>query len=199
MKRLNPLPHQLLFVDETSKDIRDLARLYGRGAAGQRVYSPYPGRRDRYSACVGLSVTGYVGWGVTQGTYDTEAFLSVMFNTIIPQMKPYPGSRSVLVLDGAVIHKNEELVAAVVNRGCFIVYLPPYSPEFNPIEMTFQLLKAWLKRHQMEWLIDSRQCLERGLAECLTNPGDDLYSSCGYNKDGVEEWYQPIDQYYEQA
>jgi transposase len=63
-------------------------------------------------------------------------------------MNPYPAKHSVLVMDNARIHHNEDLVAAVEDIGCRILYLPPYSPDLNPIETAFSALKSWLKRYR---------------------------------------------------
>jgi len=63
-------------------------------------------------------------------------------------MNPYPAKHSVLVMDNARIHHNEDLVTAVEDIGCRILYLPPYSPDLNPIETAFSALKSWLKRYR---------------------------------------------------
>ena len=57
-------------------------------------------------------------------------------------MKSYPAKHSVLVMDNARIHHNDDLVAAVEEIGGRVLYLPPYSPDFNPIETAFSVLKS---------------------------------------------------------
>jgi transposase len=63
-------------------------------------------------------------------------------------MNPFPGKNSVLVMDNAQIHHDEYLVNLVESVGCKIIYLPPYSPDLNPIETAFSLIKSWLKRYK---------------------------------------------------
>jgi transposase len=63
-------------------------------------------------------------------------------------MNPYPAKHSVLVMDNARIHHDDDLVAAIEDIGGKVLYLPPYSPDFNPIETAFSALKFWLKRHR---------------------------------------------------
>lgn len=63
-------------------------------------------------------------------------------------MNPYPAKHSVLVMDNARIHHDDDLVAAIEDIGGKVLYLPPYSPDFNPIETAFSALKSWLKRHR---------------------------------------------------
>ena len=62
-------------------------------------------------------------------------------------MKPFPESRSVLVLDNCRIHHTDPLVAIVQAAGCLILYLPAYSPDLNPIEESFSTIKAHIRRH----------------------------------------------------
>ena len=69
-------------------------------------------------------------------------------------MNTFPQKNSVLVMDNAQIHHDEYLVNLVESVGCKIIYLPPYSPDFNPIETAFSSIKSWLKRHRSyveEW------------------------------------------------
>ena len=63
-------------------------------------------------------------------------------------MNPYPAKHSVLVMDNARIHHNDDLVTAVEDIGGKILYLLPYSPDLNPIETAFSALKSWLKRYR---------------------------------------------------
>jgi len=72
-------------------------------------------------------------------------------------MNPYPGKNSVLVMDNAKIHHNEEMINVIKSVGCRVLFLPPYSPDFNPIELAFSTLKSWIKRNKdfMETCPDS--------------------------------------------
>jgi transposase len=85
-----------------------------------------------------------------------------------PQLNPYPQKRSVVILDNCSIHHDEELRRMIIDEcgwlsallwhwiinkstGARLVYLPPYSPGFNPIEKAFSTIKAWLKQHEEEF------------------------------------------------
>ena len=63
-------------------------------------------------------------------------------------MNPYPFKNSVIVLDNARIHHNAEWIEIVEGLGGRVEFLPPYSPDFNPIELTFGTIKAWLQRYR---------------------------------------------------
>ena len=63
-------------------------------------------------------------------------------------MNPFPGPRSVLVLDNVGTHLSEDLAAMCEEAGVRLEYLPPYSPDYNPIEESFSALKAWMRQNQ---------------------------------------------------
>lgn len=60
-------------------------------------------------------------------------------------MSPFPGKNSVLVMDNAKIHHDEEMINLIESIGCRVLFLPPYSPDYNPIELAFSTLKRWIR------------------------------------------------------
>ncbi|GBC01913.1 hypothetical protein RclHR1_43870001, partial [Rhizophagus clarus] len=66
----------------------------------------------------------------------------------ILQMNPFPGKNSVIIMDNIVIHHDEVLVELIKETDGKVVYLPPYLPDFNPIETAFSTLKVWFKRYR---------------------------------------------------
>ena len=64
-------------------------------------------------------------------------------------MNEYPNKNSVIVMDNAKIHHDEKLVESIEQMGCKVLYLPPYSPDYNPIETAFSGIKLWLKRNRV--------------------------------------------------
>ena len=63
-------------------------------------------------------------------------------------MNAYPGDNSVIVMDNARIHHDNELIELLEGLGCRVVFLPPYSPDFNPIETAFSTIKSWIRRNR---------------------------------------------------
>lgn len=63
-------------------------------------------------------------------------------------MNPYPGNNSVLIMDNARIHHNANLISLLEGLGCRVVFLPPYSPDYNPIETAFAFIKSWIRRNR---------------------------------------------------
>jgi transposase len=62
-------------------------------------------------------------------------------------MNPYPGSNSVIIMDNARIHYDYDLISLLEGLGCRVLFLPPYSPDYNPIETAFSIIKSWIKRN----------------------------------------------------
>ncbi|CAB4475847.1 unnamed protein product [Rhizophagus irregularis] len=74
--------------------------------------------------------------------------LQILGSFWLPQMNEYPNKNSVIVMDNAKIHHDEKLVESIEQMGCKVLYLPPYSPDYNPIEMAFSGVKSWLKKNR---------------------------------------------------
>ena len=66
-------------------------------------------------------------------------------------MNPYPGDNSVIIMDNARIHHDNNLVELIEGLGCRVVFLPPYSPDYNPIETAFSTIKSWI-RHNRDFI-----------------------------------------------
>ena len=63
-------------------------------------------------------------------------------------MQSYPGNNSVIVMDNAQIHHDSKLVELIKGLGCYVVFLPPYSSDYNPIETAFSTIKSWIRRNR---------------------------------------------------
>jgi transposase len=151
---LHFVARQLVMVDETSKDDRTIYRHYGRAPASHRatIQANFV-RGERYSMVAAMSLDGYEALSVVPGSVDGEAFFDFIVNDVVrlvsfrvsqylisfqlPKMNPYPQDNSVLVLDNCAIHKSTALREVVEAQGQLLVFLPPYSPDFNPIEESF--------------------------------------------------------------
>lgn len=77
-----------------------------------------------------------------------NAMLRLILDKLLPYCNAFPAQRSVIVLYNASIHVNPRIEEVIKAHGCEVRYLPPYSPDFNPIEVSFSVSKAWVRRHQ---------------------------------------------------
>lgn len=66
-------------------------------------------------------------------------------------MSPFPGENSVIVLDNAIVHHSYELSDACADAGVMLIFLPPYCPFWNPVELVFAQVKCFLRRHAPEF------------------------------------------------
>lgn len=136
-----------VFCDESGLDKRDGARRTGWAPSGYtpRVESLLK-RGARFHLLPAITISGLLDVTVYKGHTTKEFFLTWLLEKVLPQMTAYPGPRSILVMDNASWHHDDAIYKAVRARGVWQVYLPPYSPDFNPIEAYFGDLKRHIRR-----------------------------------------------------
>ena len=92
------------------------------------------------------STHGYLPCTGIKGYYNHEQFIQWIQSQLIPTLRHFYGDRPmVIVLDNVSIHTNDNVRQVLESAGYLVQYLPPYSPDYNPIELTFSVLKAWIK------------------------------------------------------
>jgi transposase len=130
-----------VFLDESGVTT-DLIRRYGRSLRGQRLIDHAPfGRWQTHTILAALRVTGLTAPAVFNGPLDNPSFLAYIDQVLVPTLRP----GDIVVLDNLVIHKQPAVRAAIEQVGATVRFLPPYSPDFNPIELAFAKLKAFLR------------------------------------------------------
>lgn len=135
--------HQLLFVDESAANECTADRKYGWAPIGVSPLEYMPVKRsERWSILPCYGIDSYITWEIIQGSFTAESFNQFIHDKVLPLTSPFPGPRSVIVMDNAKIHHTPELQAMCDEAGIILAYLPPYSPDFNPIEQLFAEMKA---------------------------------------------------------
>jgi transposase len=120
-----------------------MARLRGRALRGQRLRSGVPrGHWKTTTFVAGLRLTGMMAPFVLDGPMNRSAFLAYVTQVLAPELKP----GDVVILDNLPAHKGSRVREAIEAAGASLLYLPPYSPDFNPIETAFAKLKALLRK-----------------------------------------------------
>jgi transposase len=174
---------ELLVLDETKRDNRHLKRTHGRARRGQTPLSfSFDVRGASHSVLAVAGVTGILGYDVVEGGYCAENFLSVFKRLLRPLINPRGEPNSVVVLDNAPIHAavGAELKAFVEGLGGMLIFLPPYCPEFSPIEKMFAQVKAYLRRHQYSPLSDLQR-LDDALSQITVSQAIRYFADCGYS------------------
>jgi transposase len=132
---------QYVFLDECGVTT-DLLRRYGRGPRGLRVTDHTPcSHWEAHTVIAALRLTGLGAPGVFDGPIDSPSFLAYVEQVLVPTLRP----GDVVVLDNLAVHKQPDVRTAIAQAGASIQFLPPYSPDFNPIELAFAKLKAFLR------------------------------------------------------
>lgn len=105
-------------------------------------------RSKRWSILPAYTIDGYIAWEVHQGSITSTILNDFVRNQVLPLCsQDGHGPWSVLVLDNARTHWNEELMEMCAEANLLLAKLPPYSPDFNLIETSFAVLKAWIRRN----------------------------------------------------
>jgi transposase len=141
---------QLVFIDESGSDERSGDRMYGWTDKGVRAQvERWLSKRDRISVLPAYTIDGYIASRTFKGTCTGDIFEEFIIEQVLPKTTPYPGPRSVLIMNNASVHhSNIRRIKEVARRhGVWIRFLPPYSPDFNPIEESFGDLKAYIRRY----------------------------------------------------
>ena len=135
-------PERLVFIDETSVKT-NLTRLRGRSLRGQRLemHAPF-GAWGTQTFIAGLTHDCLIAPWVIKWAMDGKAFAAYIREVLAPELQP----GTVVICDNLATHRNKDAAAALKAHGCWFLYLPPYSPDLNPIEMAFSKLKAHLRR-----------------------------------------------------
>jgi transposase len=123
-------------------------RYRGYGPIGDEArYSDDIRRGKTWSICAVLTVDGLLCKEIRKGYFKAEDFLAFIEDTLIPAMQAkYQGRPVVVVMDNCSSHINRRVEELLEEAGHLLQYLPPYSPDFNPIELVWSVLKAWIRR-----------------------------------------------------
>jgi len=139
--RMQRQPERLVFIDETGTTTK-MTRLRGRAIRGKRLKARAPfGHWKTQTFIAGLRLTGLTAPWVIDGPMNQRAFEVYVETQLAPTLK----KGDVVILDNLSSHKSHKAEQAIKRTGAWLLFLPPYSPDLNPIEMAFAKLKAHLR------------------------------------------------------
>ena len=135
-------PTRLVFIDETGATTK-MARLRGRSPRGQRCRAAVPhGHWKTTTLVAALRLDGMTAPMVIDGAMNGEAFAAYAEQLLAPTLAP----GDIVLMDNLPAHKVKGAREAIEKAGATLLFLPPYSPDFNPIEQAFAKLKALLRK-----------------------------------------------------
>lgn len=155
-----------------------MTRLYGRAKPGERVNDYVPAIRfQRQSILSSVRLNGEMVPIIFHGTLNGEIFKEYINNCLIPRLS----TGDIVVMDNLSSHKVAGVSEAITACGASILYLPPYSPDLNPIELKWSKVKTFLKKVRAKTL----DLLESAISQALNLvSADDIsgwFSHCGYS------------------
>jgi transposase len=169
-------PERLIFIDESGTSTK-MARMYGRALRGERCRAPIPHGHWKTTTFVGgLTIDGVVAPMTIDGAMTGQAFLSYVEQVLAPILKP----GDIVVLDNLPAHKPIAIRDAIEAAGAVMLFLPPYSPDFNPIEMAFSKIKALLKKAAARTVQDLWDAIRNAIDAVSPKDARSFFTACGY-------------------
>jgi transposase len=164
------------FMDESSVNI-DMTRLYGRAAPDERVVDSLPqpsGPQTTTLAVIGW--TGITAPLVLSGPVNGMVFYGYIEQCVVPTLQP----GDILFMDNLSAHKVAGLAELIRSPGAYLMYLPPYSPDFNPIELAWSKVKIILRRLKARTFPDLIEALRQALLAITPQDIHPWFAHCGY-------------------
>ena len=172
-------PDRLVFLDETAATTT-MARRYGRAPRGERCRLAVPlGHRRTTTVTAALRSTGLLATTLFEGAANGERFRDYVARTLVPALQP----GDTVVLDNLRVHKVAGVREAVEAAGARLLFLPPYSPDFNPIEQAFAKLKALLRTAAARTTADLHRAIRHALTRFSPQECRNYLTAAGYEDD----------------
>jgi len=169
-------PSRLVFIDETGATTK-MARRHGRAPRGQRLKLSVPYGHWKTTTFVGaLRVGGMTAPMVLDGPMTGDWFQAYVEQVLVPTLKP----GDVVILDNLSAHKNDAIRVAIEAAGASLRFLPPYSPDLNPIENAFSKLKALLRKAAARTIDDLWATIASAIETFTPNECANYFSAAGY-------------------
>jgi transposase len=169
-------PDDLVFVDE-SGIATDMVRLYARAEGGERAHGTVPNRHHhRLTLLGGLSTTGLVAMMTIEAATNQDVFLAFVCAVLVPELRP----GQIVVLDNLSPHKAPAVRKAIEDAGCQVKFLPPYSPDFSPIEPCWGKLKTLLRGIGARTIDALQDALVSTMDRVSVTDARNWFTHCGY-------------------
>ena len=167
---------RLVFIDETGAQT-NMARRYGRAPRGERLISKVPWGHWKTITFVGaLRSDRMTAPAVFDGPMDGDCFLAYVEQMLAPTLLP----GDVVVMDNLASHKVAGIREAIEATGAMLRYLPPYSPDLNPIEQAIAKLKSYLRKQAARTLETLIEAIARALKNFTPQECANFITNAGY-------------------
>lgn len=171
---------RFVFLDESGANLT-LARRYGRALRGERCPGTaprnYPTNLTLIASC---TLAGIGPSMVLDGAMDGAAFRVYLEQVLVPSLQ----QGQIVVMDNLSVHKQAAVRAAIRQAGCHPLYLPSYSPDFNPIELAFSKIKAYLRRVGVRTQEALEQAIGAAIDRITASDAHGYFRHCGFTLSG---------------
>lgn len=171
-------PRRLVFLDETGASTK-MARTHGRAACGQRVVDRAPHGHWKTTTFLGaLRAEGMTAPLVVDGPINGDVFLAYVQQHLAPTLRP----GDTVIMDNLSSHKRVGVREAIEAVGARLEYLPPYSPDLNPIELAFAKFKTLLRKAAARTIDRLEQAIDATLDKFSRKECLNYFRHCGYRE-----------------
>jgi transposase len=169
-------PACLVFLDESGVTT-EMTRRYGWGPCSERVREAVPaGHWRTLTVLAALTTEGVLASMSIESPTDGDVFLVFLEQVLAPQLQP----GHLVILDNLAAHKVDGVRQIIESRGASLLYLPPYSPDFNPVEQAWSKLKQLLRGVKARLLEQLEPALTRAIAAITPHDAQAFFRHCGY-------------------
>ena len=170
---------KLVFIDETWFRT-DMTPLRGWAMRGARLMAKAPGGHWKTTTLVaGLTTDGLIAPVVLDGPMNGDAFIAYVEQFLAPALEP----GQIVIMDNLPAHKVTGVAQAIENVGAELLYLPPYSPDLNPIEMSFAQIKTQVRRGKHRQVEHLWRAIGTATAEISAAQAGNYFNHIGYRSD----------------
>ena len=167
---------KLVFLDESGINT-DMTRHYGRAVGKARVVDHVPCNTPKNTTIVSsIRLDGTCAYEVINGSVNGERFLNYVQNVLVPTLK----LGDIVVMDNLRAHKVSGVAEAITSAGASAVYLPPYSPDLNPIEKMWSKVKTFMRKRKVRIQCFLAQAIEEAISLVTPLDCDGWFNCCGY-------------------
>jgi transposase len=168
---------RLVFVDEMGTNT-SLSALYAWAPRGERAFCSVPRNRGKNTTLLAsMTVEGMGPCLTVRGSTTAAVFETYVERVLCPRLK----SGQVVVMDNLSAHKGERIRALIEGRGCELLYLPPYSPDFNPVEEAFSKIKGLIRKAEARSKEALVEAMGTAVSALSARDACGFFEHCGYH------------------
>ena len=170
-------PARLIFLDESGAKT-NLTRLYGRAPRSERAIGRCPaGHWQTITMISSIRLDGSTACMALEGATDTEVFRAYVREVLVPTLK----RGDIVVMDNLSPHKSDLTLQRLEEAGAQVLFLPAYSPDFNPIEMMWSKIKNFLRSAEARTVADLVAVIGQALTRITPQDALGWFTACGYS------------------